>query len=228
MQHAILLDGMVAGLFRDDAVRDLPEFLCVFAVLRISHSHVGRQAVGKRADLAGGAAGRRLAGQREGAVARLGDFTGQEMDVVDHLVGPDAADVLVEAHSPERHDLDLGVGIKLGQLFKECFVDTCKLGYLVERVFGNVLLEGFEIDRRHLGRLGRTGRLDFQRVFGAQAITDVGRRLHELGVLVDEFLVDATGLDDVVGDVVEDRQIRAGLEDQRNVGKVHAAMGEGR
>ena len=40
--------------------------------------------------------------------------------------------------------------------------------------------------------------------------------------------VDPAGLDDVVGDVVEDRQIGARLEDDRDVGEVHAAVGEGR
>ena len=40
--------------------------------------------------------------------------------------------------------------------------------------------------------------------------------------------VDPAGLDDVVGDVVEDRKIGARLEDDRDVGEVHAAMREGR
>jgi len=42
-------------------------------------------------------------------------------------------------------------------------------------------------------------------VLGAQAIADVGVAAQESGVLLDEVLVDATGADDVMSDVVEDR-----------------------
>ncbi len=119
LEHAVLLDGVIARLLRDDPVRDAPDLLRMLAMLGVGHHHVGRQAVGEGADLARGAAGRGLPGQREGAVARLGDFSRQQMQVVDELVGPDAADVLVEAHRPERRHLALGVGVELGQLLQE-------------------------------------------------------------------------------------------------------------
>jgi hypothetical protein len=91
----------------------------MLAVLGIGHHHVGGQAMGEGADLARRAAGRGLAGQRERAVAGLGDLTRQQMQVVDHLVGPDAADMLVEAHGPERHHLALRIGIELGELLRK-------------------------------------------------------------------------------------------------------------
>ena len=60
-------------------------------------------------------------GQRERAVPRLGDLPGQQVDVVDEVVGPDAADVLVEAHGPERHHLGLGVGVELRERHSRSF-----------------------------------------------------------------------------------------------------------
>ena len=50
--------------------------------------------------------------------------------------------------------------------------------------------------------------------------------LHEAGVLVDEVLIHPAGRDDVIGDVVEDREISARLEHDRDVGEVGAAVGE--
>ena len=47
-------------------------------------------------------------------------------------------------------------------------------------------------------------------------------------MVVDEFGVDPARLDDVVGDVIEDREVGARLEYDRDVGEVHAAMREGR
>ena len=47
-------------------------------------------------------------------------------------------------------------------------------------------------------------------------------------MVLDEVLVDPPGRDDVVGDVVQDRQIRARLEHDRDVGEIGASVGEGR
>jgi hypothetical protein len=58
-----------------------------------------------------------------------------------------------------------------------------------------------------------------QRMVGAQAVADVGHALEEADVLLDEGLVDRSGLDDVVADVVEDRQVALRLEDQLVVGQ---------
>ena len=65
-------------------------------------------------------------------------------------------------------------------------------------------------------------------MFRPQAVADIGRALHEGGMVVDEVLVDPSGRDDVVGDVIEDGEVGARLEYDRNVGEIHAAMGEGR
>ena len=115
LEVAVLLHGVRADPVGDGARRQLPDLLGVRPVLGVRHLQVGRQAVGEGADLAGGAAGRGLAGQREGRVAGLGDLSGQEVQVVDEVVRPGAAGVLVEAHGPERHHLDVRVGVELGE-----------------------------------------------------------------------------------------------------------------
>ena len=58
----------------------------------------------------------------------------------------------------------------------------------------------------------------------AQPVADVGRAQFEVDVLLDEVLVDAAGRDDVVGDVVEDREVGPRLEDDRDVGKIEGAV----
>lgn len=47
-------------------------------------------------------------------------------------------------------------------------------------------------------------------------------------MFVDKVTVNATIGDDMVGDIVEDRKICTGLEDDRNVGKIGATIGKGR
>ncbi len=107
LQHPALQHGVGAVLVGNGAFRQQPEMLGLVAMRLVGDDHVGRQAVREGADLARGAAGRGLAGQRERAVAGRGDLSGQEMDVVDEVVAPDAAGVLVEAHGPERDHLCL-------------------------------------------------------------------------------------------------------------------------
>ena len=152
LQHPVLLDGVIAGLLRNEALRDAPDFLGVLAVLGIGHDHVGRQPMREGADLARRAAGGRLAGQRERRVAGLGDLSRQQMQIVDELVGPDAAHMLVEAHGPERHHLALRIGIELGELLQEAAFDAGELGDLLERVVLHEGGIGVEVDR--LGRAG--------------------------------------------------------------------------
>ena len=65
-------------------------------------------------------------------------------------------------------------------------------------------------------------------MLGAQAVTDVGLPALEQGVPVDEILVDASGLDDVIGDGVEQIQIGMRLEYRADVGEVERAVFEGR
>ena len=159
VQHPVLFDRVIAGLFRNDAVRDAPDFLGVLAVLRIGDDHVGGQAMREGADLARGAAGGRLPGQRERRIAGLGDLSRQQMQIVEELVGPYAAHMLVEAHGPERHHLALRIGIEFGELLQEAAFDARELGDLLERVVLHKGGIGVEVDR--LRRAGRRRALGF-------------------------------------------------------------------
>jgi hypothetical protein len=107
--------------------------------------------------------------------------------------------VLVETHGPERGDLDLRVGIQLGQGFQILHRDAGKLGDFLGGVVGNELLVFVEGDR--LGLAGITlrfaigagitvaGRILLQRMGRTQAVADVGGALLEVDVLVDEGLI---------------------------------------
>ena len=84
-------------------------------MLLFGHDIVCWKPVREGPDLTRCAAGRRLSGERERAVAGFGDFPRQKMDVVDQVVTPDTAGVLVEAHGPERDDLAVRVRIEFRQ-----------------------------------------------------------------------------------------------------------------
>ena len=101
LQLAVLQHRMEARLARNGPFRQLPFFLGDFPVRLLHHHQVGGQAMGEGAHLARRAAGRGLAGQRERAVAGLGNLTGQQMNVVAELIHPGAAGMLVEAHGPQ-------------------------------------------------------------------------------------------------------------------------------
>ncbi len=51
-----------------------------------------------------------------------------------------------------------------------------------------------------------------------QAVADVSRALLEIDILFDECLIYLAVLDDVVGDVIQDRQVRLRRKDHRNIG----------
>ena len=87
-KHPVLFDGMVAGLFRNDAVRDAPDFLGVLAVFRVGDDHVGGQTVREGADLARRAAGGWLPRQRERRIAGLGNLSRQQMEIVERADWP--------------------------------------------------------------------------------------------------------------------------------------------
>jgi len=109
-----LHDG-VADLGVERAGGQIPDAFGLLPVLAVGDEHVGGKTVAERADLAGRAAGGRLAREREGAVARLGVLAHEKMDRVDELVGPDAALVLVEAHAPEAQQVALAVADEVGE-----------------------------------------------------------------------------------------------------------------
>ena len=228
LQHPALQHGVIAGLVGNGALGQLPDLLGDVAMRLVGDDHVGGQAVREGADLARGAAGRGLAGQRERAVAGLGDFSGQQMDVVDEVVAPDAAGVLVEAHGPEADDLGLRVGVELGQRLEPVERHAGHLGRLLQRVVGDELAYSSKLMSVAVVGLGGAGRLLLQRMFGAQAVADVGLAALEHGVRGDEILVDPAGLDDVVGDGVEDVEVGLRLEHHADVGEVERAVLEGR
>ena len=124
IEHPVLEDGVIARLVRKKAVRQLPYLLGMSAVFFVGDDHVGRQAMCKGTDLAGGSAGRRLAGEREGAVAGLRYLSRKQVEIIDHVIGPDPAYMLVEAHRPERHDLRLRIGVEFGELFEKRTIDA--------------------------------------------------------------------------------------------------------
>ena len=205
-------------------------------MLRISDDHVGGQAVGEGADLARRAAGGRLTGQRERAVSGLGDLAEQQVHVVDHVVDPGTARVLVEAHGPERGDLDLRIGVGLGQQFELVLGHAGNLVRLVQGVLGNELGEFLEGDGVVLAGIALrlavgsgvavVHRHLLKRVVRTQAIADIGDALEEMHVLLHELGVNRLVLDDVVRDVVEDRQIGLRREDHLVVGQLARTVGE--
>ncbi len=136
---------METGLGVEKPVRQVPKLFGMFHMFGVRHHHVGRQAVREGAHFPRRAAGRGLARQRERRIAGLGNLPRQKMNIIDHLIGPDAAHMLVEAHGPERHDFLVRVRIKLGQLLKETGLDAGKLAHIIERVVGDMLLEAFKV-----------------------------------------------------------------------------------
>ncbi|MNS92246.1 hypothetical protein D3C72_1263750 [compost metagenome] len=150
------------------------------------------------------------------------------MDVVDQVVRPDPAGVLVEAHGPEGHHLAFRVGVHVRQRLQVLGGNS---GFLDRALEGIGLDEGGELVEADIGPgvgLSRVLRLLLQRVGGAQPVADVLGAVGEPDMPVDEVLVDRAALDDVVGDVVEDEQVALRLEHHGNVGEVEAAVLEGR
>ncbi len=218
---------MITDFARNRTLWQTPDLLCKVPVRLILDHQIRRQAVGKGAYLARGTTGRRLPGQRERAVARLGDLAHQQVHVVHQAVDPDTTRVLVEAHGPVRNDLFVRIGIQLGQALQLFCRNLGKLGHILERVGLKLFLVLVEIDLAQLA-LVRVLRRFLAWIFRTQTIADVGRGLSEVDVLVDELPVHRILLHDVVGDVVEDRQIGLRLEDHAVVGQLKAAMLIGR
>jgi hypothetical protein len=224
MKLSGLLHGVIARLSDDGAGGHSPDLFGFLAMFGIGHDQVGRKPVRKGADFARGAAGGRLAGKRERAIAGCGDLAGEQMNVIDHVVGPHAACVLVETHGPETRHLDVGIGVQLGQLLQPRFVDAGMLHRVLERVrfdeFGKLVEGDLLSASRIIGMLGAL----LQRVVRAQAVTDVGVAAHVAHVLADEILIDTSAADDCVGNVVEDDQVGLRLEHDWNIGQIERAV----
>ena len=227
LEHPALLHGVEADLLLDGAGRHLPDLLRGFPVLRVGHHQVGGEPVGEGADLARGAAGRGLAGEREGAVARFADLPGEQVDVVDQVVRPDPSGVLVEAHGPERHHLALGVGVEFGEGLQALGRHAAFACGALQGIGLDELGEGLEVDVAPGVGLVGVLRLLLQRVVRAQAVADVLGAMGEAHVALDEVAVHRAALDDVVGDVVEDDQVGLRLEHHGQVGQLEAAVLEG-
>ena len=193
------------------------------AVFFVRNHHVRRQTVGERTDFTRGTAGGRLTGQRERTAAWLGDFTGQQVQVIDQVVGPHAAGMLVEAHRPVGDDFFLRIGIQLRQLFQLIFRYAGHFGGFIQRVLGN---KGFVVLKAHrLRGIGsRVFRRFFQRMGWTQTVTDVRHTFTQINVLAKEILVDRIVLNDVVSDVVEDHQIGLRREDHAVIRQLKAAV----
>ena len=228
LQHPALQHGVIADLVGDRAGRQLPDVLGLGAVLRVGDHHVRGQPMREGADLARGAARRGLAGERERAVARLGDLAGEEVDVVAELVHPGAARVLVEPHRPGRHDLHLGVGVELGERDELARRHARELLHLLRGVFGDELGVRVEVDRLHRLRVLGVLRFLLARVLRPQPVADVVVAAHEVDVLRHEILVHAAGADDVVRDEVEDREVGIRREDHVQVRELVPAVLIGR
>ncbi|EKE18231.1 MAG: hypothetical protein ACD_10C00076G0001 [uncultured bacterium] len=156
------------------------------------------------------------------------------MDVIDQIIGPSATGMLIEAHGPEGRDLDFRVGIELGQCFQIFFSHTGELGNLLDGIVGDeffVLLEGnrFRLTRITLrlaisAGIAITGGTFFQCMRWPQAVTNVRRALLEIDVLVDESLIHLAILDNVIGDVIENCQVRLRRKNHRNIGQLVGAV----
>ena len=150
------------------------------------------------------------------------------MDVVDEVIAPDTAGVLVESHGPEAGDLDLGIGIEFSKRLDPVHWHARHLRGLLQRVIAQEPDVIVVADVGGIAGLGASRRLLLQRMFGTQAITDVGLAALEQCILVDEVLVDPAGLDDVIGDGVEQIEVGLRFENEADIGEVERAVLEGR
>ena len=138
-----------------------------------------------------------------GPLAGLGDLAGQQVDVVDEVVDPGAAGVLVEAHGPVGADLALGIGVEAGELLDGFRRHAGDLLDLLRRVVGEKAAVLLEVDRLPLVLEGEAV---------LQAVADMGLALLEDDLALDERLVVETVADDDVGDAVGQRQVGLGAE----------------
>lgn len=178
-------------------------------MLGVGHHHVGRQPIVRRAHLARGATGARLAGEAQGIQSWPADLAGDEVQVGDEVVHPRAAHVLVDAHAPQTHGAARQVPVDAGQRRDLFHRHAGDVAHALRRVVGEEGAQLVEAARpRHV----------FERVtFGLLVEAAVADGLHvfnaaaEHHVLVDERLLDASRGHEQVQDPVGERQVGAGL-----------------
>ena len=206
------------------AVGQVPDGLGVAAMVGVLHHQVGGQAVREGAHLAGSAAGRGLAGEREGAVAGAGVAAGEEVDVVDAVVHPRAAVVLVHAHGPQAQHLAALVGEHLGEFLDVLGRHAGDLGGVLQGVGGQARREGVEVDGLHVVH----GLADVGLVVAViGGVAEILGALLELHVVGYEVVIVLVVHDEVVGDGVGDGDVASRAEGDHLVGRGRGARGHG-
>ena len=94
-------DGMVGWFGRYCAWRDSPDFLGNFPVLCVCHHHICRQPMSECPRFTTRPTRTRLPGEGKRLIAWLADLPGQKVKIVDKVVDPGAAGVLIHPHGPE-------------------------------------------------------------------------------------------------------------------------------
>jgi hypothetical protein len=95
---------------------------------------------------------------------------------------------------------------------------------MFERVRFHEAREFLERHRLGFASLGGILCLAFQRMLSSQPVADISHATPEIDVLGDEIAIHTTALDDVIGDVIHDREIGLRPHHQRNVGQVEGTM----
>ena len=191
----------------------------LLARVRVCHFAV-RQAVGEGSHFAQGAASARLSRQREWAVSRLGDLSNQQMDVVNEVVDPRAARVLVHAHAPVADHFPPRVAIDRRHVPDVFGRHSRELFHLVWRVLFEHLLEFRE---------GQIARLFRERKLVFSAVADLRLARVERNMAFHKCLIHPTVTNDFVTDGIGHGEIGLRLEQNRTVGGhtgARAARGE--
>ena len=196
------------------AFRQVPDSFRKTSVLSIRNQQVGWQTVAEGADLSRGAASGRLAGERERSVAWLGNLAREQVQVVDVMVHPCAAVVLVYAHGPQRHDFRIGLGEDRRKLLQVLHRNAGEFRGVLEGVRRQAFCVLFERDAVDVvDRAARLGGV----VVVLVRVADILRTGLELAVVGDERgIVEVVG-DQVIGNAVCNRQVGARAENERLV-----------
>ena len=150
------------------------------------------------------------------------------MQIVDEVVDPDAAGVLIHTHGPESHHLLVRVRIDLCEPPEPVRRHTGFGHRPLERVGPHILDELLVAHVRPGIRIGPVLGIALARVVRAQSVTDIVNCQVEADMFVDEVLVDRPGSDDVIGNVIEDDNVGIGLHYHRQIGQFERSMLEHR
>ena len=126
-------DGVIPHIGGHGILRDAPECFHLVAVGLVGDHAPGGEQMGERARIAYAAAGIGLSGQGERGRAGAADLPGDKVQVVDQVVGPHAADTLVDAHAPQGHGRG-GFREQAPGFPYLLLGDVAELGYLVRRI----------------------------------------------------------------------------------------------